>query len=113
MLIKRPTGIRSSEITAKSVYVNRRAFLRAATASLGVVVAQCGGGSPPQAPPAAATPPGAPPPLLQPEAGAAPAASPVPQRLERLQRRGLQDTTLRKASIAGTIQQFEPTWLAR
>lgn len=33
MLIKRPSDIRSSEITDKSVYLNRRAFIRAATAT--------------------------------------------------------------------------------
>jgi methionine sulfoxide reductase catalytic subunit len=43
MLIKRPSDIRSSEITSKSVYVNRREFMRAAGAA-GAVAAVAAGG---------------------------------------------------------------------
>jgi sulfoxide reductase catalytic subunit YedY len=39
MLIKRPDDIRSSEITDKSVYINRRAFIRAATGTAAIAAA--------------------------------------------------------------------------
>src|SRR5262245_11303607 len=45
MLIKRPADIRSSEITDKSVYVNRRQFIRAA-AGTAVAAMGCVGGAP-------------------------------------------------------------------
>lgn len=40
MLIKRPPDIRSSEITSKNVYEDRRRFLRVAAAATGVVIAR-------------------------------------------------------------------------
>src|SRR5262245_51594773 len=46
MLIKRPSDIRSSEITDKSVYVNRRAFIRAAMAAAGAAAAGLACGAP-------------------------------------------------------------------
>ena len=43
MIIKRPNDIKPSEITAESIYLNRRQFLRAAGfAALGAAAAVCG-----------------------------------------------------------------------
>jgi sulfoxide reductase catalytic subunit YedY len=42
MLIRKPTGIRSSEITPKDQYLNRRKFLAAGTAALGALAAPSG-----------------------------------------------------------------------
>ena len=39
MLIKRPDDIRSSEITDKSTYLNRRTFIRAATGTAAIAAA--------------------------------------------------------------------------
>ena len=44
MLIKRPADIRSSEITDRKVYVNRREFLQAATGTVAVAAAGAIGG---------------------------------------------------------------------
>jgi len=44
MLIKRPSDIRSSEITDKKVYLNRREFLRAATVTTAAAAAGVVGG---------------------------------------------------------------------
>src|SRR3954468_8072199 len=44
MLIKKPADIRSSEITDKKVYLNRREFIRAATATTAVAAAGLMGG---------------------------------------------------------------------
>jgi len=41
MLIRRPSDIRSSEITDKSVYVNRRTFIRAAAITAGAAATGC------------------------------------------------------------------------
>src|SRR3989442_3259310 len=41
MLIKRPSDVRSSEITDKAVYLNRRAFIRAAAITAGAAAAGC------------------------------------------------------------------------
>jgi methionine sulfoxide reductase catalytic subunit len=43
MLIKPPSDIRSSEITDKSLYLNRREFMAAATIAAGAGVAACAG----------------------------------------------------------------------
>jgi len=44
MLIKPPSDIRSSEITDKSLYLNRREFMAAATVAAGAGVAACAAG---------------------------------------------------------------------
>ena len=44
MLIKRPSDIRSSEITDKSVYLNRRSFLRASAGTAAAAAAGLLGG---------------------------------------------------------------------
>jgi methionine sulfoxide reductase catalytic subunit len=43
MLIKRPSDILSSEITDKSLYLNRRAFMRAAAVAAGAAATGCAG----------------------------------------------------------------------